>query len=179
SYYHLLLIPIVAITLAPVGALVFKPLAGLKPVFLVRIAVAAIMFSAIVMKVWDVRLDLANEDYRHEPAHWANIGEIIDHNPSVIGLVHDYGNRLAYFGWVTPQIWPPLGQQNLRKLQGKPAIEVKEWFDKRAGNKDFFLVTMKNQFEKQPELKKLLYDNFPVYAEGDGYLIFDLRNPLE
>jgi hypothetical protein len=38
---------------------------------------------------------------------------------------------------------------------------------------------MKNQFEKQPELKKLLSDNFPVYAEGDGYLIFDLRNPLD
>ena len=179
SYYHLPLIPIVAITLAPVGALVFKPLADLKPEFLVRIAVLGIIMSAIVIKAWDIRLDLAREDFRHEPAHWENIGEIIDHNPSVVGLVHDYGNRLSYFGWVTPKIWPPLGQQNLRELQGKPAIEVQEWFNKRAGNKDFFLVTMKNQFEKQPELKKLLYDNFPVFAEGDGYLIFDLRNPLE
>ena len=179
SYYHLPLIPIVAITLAPVGALIFKPLADLKPSILVRIAVLGLLLSAIVIKVWDVRLDLAREDYRHEPAHWANIGEIIDHNPSVIGLVHDYGNRLSYFGWVTPKIWPPLGQQSLRELQGKPAIEVKVWFDKRAENKDFFLVTMKNQFEKQPELKKLLYDNFPVYAEGDGYLIFDLRNSLK
>jgi hypothetical protein len=179
SYYHLPLIPIVAITLAPIGALLFKPLAELKPEFLVRIVVFGILLAAIMIKVWDVRLDLAREDYRHEPAHWANIGEIIDHNPSVVGLVHDYGNRLAYFGWVTPKIWPPLGQQNLRELQGKPAIEVQEWFNKRAGNKDFFLVTMKNQFEKQPELKKLLNDNFPVFAEGDGYLIFDLRNPLE
>ena len=179
SYYHLPLIPIVAITLAPIGALIFKPLADLKPEFLIRIIIFGILLAAIVIKVWDVRLDLAREDYRHEPAHWANIGEVLDHNPSVVGLVHDYGNRLAYYGWVTPKIWPPLGQQNLRELQGKPAIEVQEWFDKRAGNKDFFLVTMKNQFEKQPELKKLLYDNFPVYAEGDGYLIFDLRNPIE
>lgn len=179
SYYHLPLIPIVAISLAPIGALIFKPLGNLKPEILIRIVVFGILLSAIAIKTWDVRLDLAREDYRHEPAHWANIGEIIDHNPAVVGLVHDYGNRLAYFGWVTPKIWPPLGQQNLRELQGKPAIEVQEWFNKRAGNKDFFLVTMKNQFEKQPELKKLLYDNFPVYAEGDGYLIFDLRNPLE
>ncbi len=179
SYYHLPLIPIVAITLAPIGALLFNPLADLKPEFLVRIVVFGILLAAIMIKVWVVGLDLAREDYRHEPAHWANIGEIIDHNPSVVGLVHDYGNRLAYFGWVTPKIWPPLGQQNLRELQGKPAIEVQEWFNKRAGNKDFFLVTMKNQFENQPELKKLLNDNFPVFAEGDGYLIFDLRNPLE
>jgi 4-amino-4-deoxy-L-arabinose transferase-like glycosyltransferase len=179
SYYHLPLIPIVAICLAPIGALIFKPLTKLKPEILIRIAVLGILLAAIVIKVWDVRLDLGREDYRHEPAHWANIGEIIDHNPSVVGLVHDYGNRLAYFGWVTPKIWPPLGQQSLRELQGKPAIEVQEWFNNRAGNKDFFLVTMKNQFEKQPELKNLLYENFPVYAEGDGYLIFDLRNPLE
>ncbi len=179
SYYHLPLIPIIAITLAPVGALLLKPLAELKPKIIFQIAVIGILFSAIALKAWDVRLDLAREDFRHEPAHWANIGEVLDHNPSVVGLVHDYGNRLTYYGWVTPKIWPPLGQQNIRKLQGKPAIEVKEWFDERAGNKDFFLVTMKNQFEKQPELKKLLEDNFPIYAEGDGYLIYDLRNPLQ
>jgi len=178
SYYHLPLIAIVAITLAPVGALVFKPLADLKPAILVRLAVAGILLSAIVLNAWDVRLDLAREDFRHEPAHWANIGEILDYSPSVIGLTHDYGNRLVYYGWTAPNIWPSLGQQQVRELQGKPAIEVKEWFDERAGNKDFFLVTMKNQFNKQPELKQLLYDNFPVYSEGDGYIIFDLRSPL-
>ena len=179
TYYHLPLIAIVAINLAPIGSLIFKPLADLKPALLVRIVVFGIILSAIVLKVWDIRLDMAREDFRHEPAHWANIGEILDHNPSVIGLVHDYGNRLTYYGWVTPKIWPPLGQQALRELQGKPSIEVKEWFDKKAGNKDFFLVTMKNQFNKQPELQQLLYDNFPVYSEGDGYLIFDLRNPYD
>ncbi|MFC1922230.1 ArnT family glycosyltransferase [Chloroflexota bacterium] len=179
TYYHLPLIAIVAITLAPIGALIFKPLADLKPVILIRIAVMGILLAAIGLKAWDVRLDLAREDFRHEPGHWANIGELLDHNPSVIGLVHDYGNRLTYYGWVTPKIWPPLGQQALRELQGKPSIEVKEWFDNKAGNKDFFLVTMKNQFNKQPELQQLLYDNFPVYSEGDGYLIFDLRNPYE
>lgn len=179
SYYHLPLIPIIAISLAPVGALLLRPLADLRPKILVGIGVVGILFAAIVIKAWDVRLDLAREDFRHEPAHWANIGEVIDHNPSVVGLVHDYGNRLTYYGWVTPKIWPPLGQQNLRNMQGKPAIEVKEWFDERAGNKDFFLVTMKRQFEKQPELKKLLEENFPVYAEGDGYLIYDLRNPIQ
>jgi hypothetical protein len=179
TYYHLPLIAIVAITISPIGALIFKPLADLKPAILVRIAVMGILLATIGLKAWDVRLDLAREDFRHEPGHWANIGELLDHNPSVIGLVHDYGNRLTYYGWVTPKIWPPLGQQALRELQGKPSIEVKEWFDNKAGNKDFFLVTMKNQFNKQPELQQLLYNNFPVYSEGDGYLIFDLRNPYE
>jgi hypothetical protein len=177
TYYHLPLIAIIAICLAPVGALIFKPLAKLTPAILIQVGVTGLLLIAIVIKVWDIRLDLALEDFRHEPAHWANIAEIMDNNQSVIGLTHDYGNRLAYYGLITPRIWPPLGQQNIRELQGKPQIEVIDWFNDRAGNKDFFLVTMKNQFEKQPELSQLLYDNFPVYAEGVGYLIFDLRDP--
>jgi hypothetical protein len=28
-------------------------------------------------------------------------------------------------------------------------------------------------------LKAYLYDHFPIYAQGDGYLIFDLTQPKE
>ena len=178
TYYHLPLIAIIAINLAPAGALILRPLAKLSPPWLVRTFALGVLLSGIFINVWDVHVKMVLEDYRHEPGYWAEIGEILGHDSSVVGLVHDYGNRLAYFGWITPQIWPALGQQGFRELQGKPPIEVQAWFAERAGNKDYFLVTMMNQFDKQPELKKLLKDNFPVYAEGDGYLIFDLRNPI-
>lgn len=178
SYYHLPLIAIIGITLAPLGATALKSLANLRPVWLVRLSVIGILFTAISIKAWNVRVDLIVEDYRHEPAYWAEIGDILGHSSSVIGLTHDYGNRLAYYGWVTPRIWLPLGHQSFRELQGKPPIEVQQWFAEKAGNKDFFLVTMLNQFEKQPELKDLLFGNYPVFAQGDGYLIFDLRHPL-
>lgn len=178
NYYHLPLIAIVAITLAPVGALVFKSIAGLKPGWLASLAITGIFFSAVVIQAWDMRLAIGADDYRHEPAYWAQIGEILGHDSSVIGLTQDYGNRLAYYGWITPKIWPALGQQSYRQLQGKPAIEVQNWFAEKAGNRDFFLVTMLNQLDRQPELKELLYDNYPVYAEGEGYIIFDLRNPI-
>jgi hypothetical protein len=67
------------------------------------------------------------------------------------------------------------GHLNYRQLKGRPAIEVQEWFAKKTGNKDYFLVTMFNQLEKQPELKEILNDNYPIYAQGDGFIIFDLR----
>lgn len=177
SYYHLPLIAIIGFTLAPVGATVLRSLANLKPAWMVRLTVIGVVFTAIFIKAWNVRVDLIVEDYRHEPAYWAKIGEILGHSSSVIGLTHDYGNRLAYYGWITPRIWLPLGHQSFRELQGKPPIEVHQWFADKAGNKDFFLVTMLNQFDKQPELKDLLYNNYPIFAEGEGYLIFDLRHP--
>jgi uncharacterized membrane-anchored protein len=67
------------------------------------------------------------------------------------------------------------GALNYRELKGRPPIEIQEWFEKKTGNKDFFLITMFNQLENQPELKEILYDNYEIYAQGDGYIVFDLR----
>jgi hypothetical protein len=38
---------------------------------------------------------------------------------------------------------------------------------------DYFLVTA--FLEQQPELERYLYGHYALYAEGPGYLIFDLR----
>jgi hypothetical protein len=179
SYYHLPLIPVIAITLAPVGALIFQPLLNLKPALLTRAVVAGIFLFSILINIYFVRVDMAQEDYRHEPAFWAELGNILGRDSSVIALTQDYGNRLTYYGWITPRIWIPLGQQNYRTLKGKPPIEVQKWFAEKTENKDFFLVTMLNQLDKQAELKQILYDNYPLYAQGNGYLIFDLREPVQ
>lgn len=179
SYYHLPFIPIIAISLAPVGALLFRPLLNLRPAWLTRAVASGILLLAILSELWFVRIDMAREDYRHEPAFWENIGELLNHSQSVIGLTQDYGNRLAYFGWTTPQVWLTTGHLNYRELKGRPPIEVDEWFSKKTKNKDFFLVTMMNQLEKQPELREILYDNYPILAEGPGFIIFDLRQPSQ
>jgi len=178
SYYHLPLVAIIAVTLAPIGANLFRPLVKMKPRWLVQAVVIGLLFSAIFIVVWDVRVSMVQEDYRHEPAYWRELGEVLGHESAVIGLTHDYGNRLAYYGWITPQIWLPTGHLNYRELKGKPPIEVQKWFESKSGDMDYFLVTLLNQLNKQPDLKELLYDNFAVFAEGDGYVIFNLRSPL-
>lgn len=179
SYYHLPLVAILALTLAPIGTYLFRPLAKLKPGWLVQGVVTGLLFSAILIILWDVRVGMVQEDYRHEPAYWRELGEILGPESAVIGLTHDYGNRLAYYGWITPQIWLPTGHLNYRELKGKPPIAVQHWFESKAGNMDYFLVTLINQLNKQPDLKELLYNNFPVIREGEGYVIFDLKNPLK
>jgi len=175
TYYHLPLIPIIALSLAPLAALVFQPLISLRPIILIRIVVSGILLFGILVNLWFVRLTLIREDYKDEPAFWGNIGELLGHNESVIALTQDYGNRLAYFGWTTPKLWLTTGALNYRELKGRPPIEIQEWFEKKTGNKDFFLITMFNQLENQPELKEILYDNYEIYAQGDGYIVFDLR----
>jgi hypothetical protein len=179
TYYHLPFIPIIALSLAPLAALVFHQLIPLKPVILTRIVVTGILVFGVLVNLWYVRLTLIREDYKSTPAFWENIGELLNHDESVIALTQDYGNRLAYYGWTTPRLWLTTGHLNYRNLKGRPPIEIQEWFNKKTGNKDFFLVTLFNQLDKQPELKEILYENYKIHAEGDGFIVFDLREPLQ
>lgn len=179
SYYHLPLIPIVALSLAPLAGLALRSLAGLRPLWLARLAFVGVLLFGVLAKAWEARLELDQSDYRHEPAYWQEIGALLGRDASVVALTHDYGNRLAYYGWITPEIWLTSKHlENYRQLRGGSPIEVQEWFGELTGGKDYFLVTLLNQLNKQAELKELLYQNYAIYAEGDGYVIFDLRHPI-
>jgi len=83
---------------------------------------------------------------------------------------------LMYYGWRKVTIWPPRGEIQLAKLRGSEK-EFDEYFAKRIDGKNYFLITSFNQFEDQPVLKETLYARYPVFAEGPGYLIFDLTRP--
>ena len=41
-----------------------------------------------------------------------------------------------------------------------------------------FLVTRLKELDRQPELKDALYDGYEIYAEGPGYIVFDLKKPI-
>jgi len=43
---------------------------------------------------------------------------------------------------------------------------------------DYFLITAFNQLEQQPLLQEYLADHYSIYAEGDGYVIYDLHRLL-
>jgi hypothetical protein len=43
----------------------------------------------------------------------------------------------------------------------------------------YFLVTDFEEFDRQPDLQERLFGFYPVLFKGDGYLIFDLKNPIQ
>jgi hypothetical protein len=48
----------------------------------------------------------------------------------------------------------------------------------RTEGKDYFLVTLLGELAGQPALSDYLFAHYP-YQQGDGYYLFDLRNPLD
>ncbi|MBK8781469.1 MAG: glycosyltransferase family 39 protein [Anaerolineales bacterium] len=169
SYYHIQLIPILVLGLA----VVLNPLiesvtaqGGVRRAGFVALVVAVIGFQAYVS-----RSVLMAEDFRQEPVFWNGIAEVVPSNSDVIALTQDYGYRLMLFGWRRVRLWPlTTGLSETRN----PGKNNADGFAELTDGMDYFLVTAFGQLEKQPDLKKIL-DTYPIAAEGDGYVLYDLR----
>jgi 4-amino-4-deoxy-L-arabinose transferase-like glycosyltransferase len=178
SYYHLQLIPFVALSLVPVAQTIIKWLvSGAHQRMKVWQALAAIIVSGLFLfSTWQALIPLYSQDYRNEPAYWEQIASYLPANGKILALTQDYGYRLMYYGWRKVVLWPNRGEIKLSILRGSNK-EFEEFFKKRIDGKSYFLITAFGQYEDQPALKQMLADNFPILAQGSGYLIFDLVHP--
>jgi 4-amino-4-deoxy-L-arabinose transferase-like glycosyltransferase len=169
SYYHIQLVPLVALGLAPVAAAVIRQIegAGTWP----KVALALLMVTAIAYQAWAARSTLMAENFSDAPAYWKAVGDAIPANAETIGLTQDYGYDLMYWGWRKVDAWPFETDLSGIKNAGKdPAAR----FAELTAGEDYFLVTAFGQLEHQPELKRILGD-LPIAAEGDGYVLYKLR----
>ncbi|MBT4311910.1 MAG: hypothetical protein HOD49_16040, partial [Anaerolineae bacterium] len=74
-------------------------------------------------------------------------------------------------GWRKVALWPI--DTELMKVRGG-GIDAQKEFAGLTEGKDFFLITAFGQYEKQAGLREIL-ETYPIAAEGDGYLLIDLR----
>ncbi|MBP9040383.1 MAG: glycosyltransferase family 39 protein [Anaerolineaceae bacterium] len=177
SYYHLPLIPIAALGFGAVINALYEKIAESPKNWLSQAVVIVLILFSLALAVQRIRGVLVAKDYRHEAQYWADLADELGHNTSVIALTHDYGYRLSYWGFINAEIWPTEGDQTVKELQGSTDPAFKQYFDLKTENMNYFLVTLLNEFENQPELRDYLFAHYP-YKEGDGYYIFDLMNPL-
>jgi 4-amino-4-deoxy-L-arabinose transferase-like glycosyltransferase len=179
NYYHLPLIPLVALSLAPLAAVVFKYIQTRKLHIFSQFAIFAILSAAVGLQMWDIRVELARSDYRHEPPYWEAIADTVGRDHQVVALTQDYGYRLLYYGWLEVHNWPDTGFMKYRDLRGGREMTFDEWFAKHTTDMDYFLVTRIKELDRQQELRETLYTNYPLIKDGEGYLLFDLGSPLQ
>jgi hypothetical protein len=168
------LIPIVAISLSPLGDVSFARLAEAASNRWMRSAVFVILSFGMFSVVWGIRDQMKAVDYRPEAAMWAKVGELLDYQSTAIALTQDYGSRLQYYGWTTATIWPASGDIYASYLRGGK-FNFDNAFPDIIRKKTFFLVTDFDELDKQPELEARLL-TYPIYAEGEGYILYQLRD---
>ena len=173
NYYSIVLVPITAIALGQVAALVARSAADQK--LLLKIGLVAVGIMAIAYASWNVYKDLNENNYRGEPAGWKLVGDAIPEDKAVIGLTHNYGTNLAYYGYRMVPLWPYVGDLNLEQIRSGSAYDdFDAFFDMMTDPYDLFLVTHFGELNAQPQLMAKLSE-YAVYAEGDGYILYDLN----
>jgi hypothetical protein len=175
NYYHIQLIPIVALSIAPVAHALVERLAQQAKLW--QWAFIGLFMMAIGYSSWVARSVLMAEDFRSEPAYWHEMSKALPVDGKIIALTNDYGLCLLYYGWRNVGLWPSSGEQDLSELRGS-GKDFQQQFANRTAQYDYFLVTALGQLDKQPELSEMLSTHYPLVVKGDGYLVFDLRNPL-
>ena len=177
DYYHLPFIAIVAVSLAPLGDWLFTHLAEATPQRWMRSAAYLVLIYGLFSVVWDTRNQMKAVDYRPQAAMWAEIGDKFAKDARVIALTQDYGSRLQYWGWQTVATWPYVGDQGYASIRDA-TFAFDHLFNRYSSKMSYFLITDFDEFKRQPALEERLYTSYPIYSQGDGYLIFDLKNPF-
>ncbi len=177
DYYHLSLVPLVGLSLVPLGALILQKLGEQKRLW--QIAGVVVLAGALGYLFWVGRSQVVARDYSGEPAAWQKMGAAIPQSASFVALVSDYGFRLSYYGMRKPaDYWPARNDLSMAQQRGAPALNVQTYFQNIIKGKNYFLVAALDDFDAQTTLKQILTEHYPVARQGDGYILFDLQHPI-
>jgi hypothetical protein len=172
SYYHLQLVPILALSFSHVIPPIQERISE-QPWIWKTLAVCGVL-TALGFYLWTSYLALKEEDFRNAPAFWSEIGSQLPTDGKVVALTQDYGFPLAYYGWRKVTLWPIVGERQLDNLRGKGKT-FEEYFRKNTKDKRYFLITAFNQLDRQPDLQEHLEQNYPIFAQDENFIIYNLN----
>ena len=174
DYYQIPFILIAALSLAPLGEMLSKTLRTRRKGWLPPTLLLGAWTLVLLAAAWTVRTELRTADYRPLASTYREIGDQLRDEGKVVALTEDYGYRLNYWGWLNVTHFPSSGDLWYQEKRGDPQ-EFATVFEKHTQNRAFFLITDFDEWEKQDKLRDYLTEHYPLYADNDAYLIFDLR----
>lgn len=176
DYYQLPLVPIVILGASVTFSQIISGVQNTK--WFTNAIVLGVLAFYVAINAWDVRVTLASNDYRNEVTFWQNMSGIFKPDDKVIGISQDYGYRLNYWGWMAIENWMSTSDFSVRELGGQE-FDMKALFEEQIKDMDYFLVTQMAELNNQPEIRRLLYENYQIHKETGDYIIFDLTQKIE
>lgn len=179
DYYHIILIPVVAMSLAPIGSILFKSISFGNSKFYGWLLTGILLFASAA-SIHEARSRWkAVQDYvKTEVSSAIEIGQVLNHSMDVVSLASYYAKPLKYHAEIGGKRWPygyDFRGNEIMGRENKPANVLFQEILKTYSPK-FFVISDMEEFNRQEDLKKILYDNFPVYKATKTYVIFSLRS---
>jgi 4-amino-4-deoxy-L-arabinose transferase-like glycosyltransferase len=176
-YYSLVLVPVVAISLGPISAFLIGKISEqgrLWHILFLGLALVAVGYSVFMSRKETVAVD-----YRQKALQWQELGARLPRG-KIIALVEDYATPLMYYSNRYIAVYPYSWDHEMGAMAGHAFDENADnldYFNSEVKGYSYFLVTMFDQFDSQPYLKRILYDRYPIFEQGSWYVVFDLTHP--
>lgn len=174
GYYHIQLIPILAIPLGVMGAFLLDWLWRLKDAdhWHIWLPVAAALALVLAFSVRDVREGLHRQVFESRVVA-ERIGDIVHHSQKTVLLAYHYGLPLQYFGELSGDYWQRSISYWLYRLPGERELSVDERLDTLGYNPEYFIITDFEEYRKNhTDLKEYLLGQCKLIASTEQYLIY-------
>ena len=181
SYYQIVFIPTVSLSLGPIGALVANRLSQTCTQWYWRVPVLAVILMAVFLQMYKVRQEMFNPNFEREIKIAKEIGRIVEYSTKTILLTEFHKSPFQYHGELSGQYWPRSGDFRARAMRGERIPTAEEQFKTLylEHSPEYFIVTDFREYNAQRNLRNFLTQNFPVVVNNRNYLIFDLRKSLK
>jgi hypothetical protein len=176
GYYHAVLIPIVAIPLGAVVALIADRLRQTSARWFWLPTIGALVL-AMLFGFREVRSRLGSQVFESiETAR--EIGEIVNHSSQVLYLAHYYGLPLQYNGELTGAYWPRKITYWLYRRADERELSVGQRLDALGFSPEYFVITDFTEFyNHHTDLEEFLNNDCNLVAKSDDYLIYGACEP--
>ena len=166
SYYSLPLVPIIALTVAPVGAVAWRRLSS-GPI-VVRGAAVLAACCAAAAAAWMVGRKLESSDYLRQAQAYEQVGALVDHTDDAVHVDRSFDTPLLYYAWIASRpLYYPGGDQLARRELHDRIRQVTD----ESGPPRFLIVTAPEELARQKALRSLARGLVTV-ARTPGYAIY-------
>jgi hypothetical protein len=178
DYYHLPLIPIVALSIGSIAMAILtyfqrKNSQGYRNAMF--LGVLAVAFFLAAGSSVQARRKFPEFDSDIKIAQ--TIGAEVNHSIRTIHLAPYQGFPLMYYGELSGIYWPYWYDIRDEELWEGRSLTAEERFELLLEDysPDYFIVADKEEFMRQEDLNDLLTQRFSTFVETEEYIIFDLQ----
>ena len=168
DYYHLPLVPILGLVVGGCWSWVAMRVGGPRLQQSIGVPVALVAALGVATVVAGPALRPTDELVAQHVTRSAAIGATVDHSLNVGYLAEEFGLPLTYYGYLAGELWRP-----------DPDEPAEATFDRLFGDSkaDFFVVADTGLLAEEPALRSLLRRRYEAVAQGNGWIVYDLREP--
>lgn len=179
DYYQLLLVPVLAISLAPMFCLFFDLLKQMRVsqgyrLFLYGLCVF-LGIAAIGIQIMVVNYDRHGRWQKNETQIAAEIGDYVKHSKNVLYLAISEGYPLRYYGKIAGAGVNIRSDAIDKYLDEDKFLDPEGFINNKNFEPEYFVITEILQYKRAPKLSEFLKSHFPLLVQAPDYMIFDLR----